>query len=54
MKLEIVLAGINADVYRAALMQLDSKALRSSEMLAAFAQLRKVAGWMDPTTAAQH
>ena len=54
MKLEIALAGINADVYRAALMQLDSKALRSSEMLAAFAQLRKVAGWMDPTTAAQH
>jgi len=54
MKLEIVLAGINADVYRAALMQLDSRALRSAEMLAAFAQLRKVAGWMDPTTAAQH
>ena len=54
MKLEIVLAGISADVYRAALMQLDSKALRSAEMLAAFTQLRKVASWMDPTTAAQH
>src|SRR6185503_11418362 len=39
MKLEIVLAGLNADVYRAAIMGLDSKALRSSEMLAAFAQL---------------
>ena len=54
MKLEIVLAGMSADIYRAALMQLDATALKSAEMRAAFAQLRKVANWMDPTTAAQH
>src|SRR5882757_10078542 len=54
MKLEIVLAGISAEAYRAALMQLDAKALQGPEMIAAFAQLRKVANWMDPTTAAQH
>jgi glucose/mannose transport system substrate-binding protein len=53
MKLEIVLAGINADVYRAALMKLDPKALKSAEMTQAFTQLRKIANWMDPTTAAQ-
>ena len=35
-------------------MQLDQKALKGPEMTAAFAQLRKIAGWMDPTTAAQH
>jgi glucose/mannose transport system substrate-binding protein len=54
MKLEIALAGISADAYRAALMQLDPKALKGPEMTAAFVQLRKIAGWMDPTTAAQH
>jgi glucose/mannose transport system substrate-binding protein len=53
MKLEIALAGISADVYRASLMQLDPKALKSAEMIQAFAQLRKIANWMDPTTAAQ-
>ena len=35
-------------------MQLDPKVLKGPEMTAAFAQLRKIAGWMDPTTAAQH
>jgi glucose/mannose transport system substrate-binding protein len=54
MKLEIALAGISAGAYRAALMQLDPKALKGPEMTAAFVQLRKIAGWMDPTTAAQH
>jgi glucose/mannose transport system substrate-binding protein len=54
MKLEIALAGISADAYRASLMQLDPKALKGAQMTAAFAQLRKIAGWMDPTTAAQH
>ena len=54
MKLEIALAGISPDVYRGALMKLDPKALKSAEMLQAFAQLRKIVGWMDPTTAAQH
>ncbi|HSH99503.1 MAG TPA: extracellular solute-binding protein [Reyranella sp.] len=54
MKLEIALAGISADAYRGSLMKLDPKALKSAEMLQAFAQLRKIVGWMDPTTAAQH
>jgi glucose/mannose transport system substrate-binding protein len=53
MKLEIALAGISADAYRAGIMQLDPKVLKGPEMTAAFAQLRKIAGWMDPTTAAQ-
>jgi len=54
MKLEIALAGISADAYRAALMNLDAKALRGPEMLQAFAQLRKFASWMDPRTALLH
>ena len=37
-----------------ALMKLDAKALKGAEMLAAFAQLRKLANWMDPNIAAQH
>ena len=35
-------------------MKLDPKALKSAEMLQAFAQLRKFADWMDPAIAAQH
>ena len=36
-------------------MQLDPKALKGAgNDSPAFAQLRKIAGWMDPTTAAQH
>ena len=54
MKLEIALSGINCEAYRAALMKLDPKALKSAEMLEAFAQVRRFANWMDPTTAAQH
>jgi glucose/mannose transport system substrate-binding protein len=54
MKLEIVLAGISAEAYRSALMRLDARALKSQQMTAAFAQLRKIAGWMDPNVAAQH
>jgi glucose/mannose transport system substrate-binding protein len=54
MKLEIALSGINCEAYRAALMKLDPKALKSAEMLQAFAQLRKFADWMDPAIAAQH
>ncbi len=54
MKLEIALSGINCESYRAALMKLDPKALKSAEMLQAFAQLRKFANWMDPNIAAQH
>ncbi|HEY4168880.1 MAG TPA: ABC transporter substrate-binding protein [Reyranella sp.] len=54
MKLEIALAGINAESYRGALMKLDPKALKSADMLEAFAQLRRFANWMDPNIAAQH
>jgi glucose/mannose transport system substrate-binding protein len=53
-KFEAALAGINPAVYRAAIMDLDAKALKSPEMHAAFAQVRKIADWMDPNTAAQH
>src|SRR3979411_2281217 len=54
MKLEIALAGISAAAYRAGIMQLDQKALKGPEIAAALAQRRKIAGGMDPTTAAQH
>src|SRR5471030_1173406 len=43
MKLEIALAGISADAYRAGMMQLDPAALKGPELTAAFAQLRKIA-----------
>jgi glucose/mannose transport system substrate-binding protein len=35
-------------------MNLDEKALKGPEMKAAFAQVRMIADWMDPNTAAQH
>jgi glucose/mannose transport system substrate-binding protein len=54
MKWEIALCGINADVYRKAVMQLDDKALKGPEVLAAFRQLRKFADWSDPGAAGQH
>jgi glucose/mannose transport system substrate-binding protein len=53
-KFEASLAGINPAVYRAAIMNLDAKALKSPEVHAAIAQVRKIADWMDPNTAAQH
>lgn len=53
-KFEVVLAGLNPGVYRKAIMDLDDKALEGPEMRATFAQLRKIADWMDPNTAAQH
>ncbi len=53
-KFEAALAGISPAAYRAACMNLDEKALRGPEMKAAFAQVRKIADWMDPNTAAQH
>ncbi len=53
MKFEIALAGISPEVYRRALMQLDTGALRGKEVLAAFEQLRKLASWMSPSIAAQ-
>jgi glucose/mannose transport system substrate-binding protein len=53
-KFDACVGGISPAIYRAALMGLDAKALKSPEMKAAFAQLRKLADWMDPNTAAQH
>lgn len=53
-KLEVALAGISADAYRAALMHLDPKALQGPEMQQAFAQLRKFVGWMSPATTLMH
>lgn len=52
-KFEIALAGISPEVYRRALMQLDTDALNSKEVLAAFDQLRKFANYMNPNIAAQ-
>ncbi|WP_428486160.1 ABC transporter substrate-binding protein [Rhodopila sp.] len=54
MKFEIALAGISPDIYRRAIMELDSDALNSKEVLAAFQQLRKIANWMNPNIAAQN
>lgn len=53
-KFEAALAGISPAVYRAAIMNLDEKALRAPEIKAAFAQVRKIADWMDPNVGAQH
>ena len=52
-KFEAALAGISPTAYRAAIMNLDEKALKGPEMHAAFVQLRKLADWMDPNTASQ-
>jgi glucose/mannose transport system substrate-binding protein len=54
MKWEIALNGINPDTYRKAIMELDDKALKGAEILAAFRQLRKLAEWSDPGAAGQH
>lgn len=53
-KFEAAFAGINPAAYRAAIMNLDPTALKGPEMKAAFAQVRKIADWMDPNIAAQH
>jgi glucose/mannose transport system substrate-binding protein len=53
-KFEAALVGISPTAYRSAIMNLDEKALRGPELKAAFAQVRKIADWMDPNTAAQH
>jgi glucose/mannose transport system substrate-binding protein len=53
MKFEIALAGIDPDVYRRAIMQLDTDALKSKQVLAAFEQTRRLANWMNPNIAAQ-
>ncbi|OAF19398.1 ABC transporter substrate-binding protein [Bradyrhizobium neotropicale] len=53
-KFEAALAGISPTSYRAAIMNLDEKALKGPEIKAAFAQVRKIADWMDPNVGAQH
>ncbi|MGY4624266.1 ABC transporter substrate-binding protein [Bradyrhizobium sp. USDA 4486] len=53
-KFEAALAGISPAVYRTAIMSLDEKALKAPEIKAAFAQVRKIADWMDPNVGAQH
>jgi glucose/mannose transport system substrate-binding protein len=52
-KFEASFAGISPASYRAAIMNLDEKALKGPEIRAAFAQVRKIADWMDPNTGAQ-
>jgi len=54
MKFETSLAGINPAVYRAAVMELDEKALHSKEVRDAFVQVRRLANWQDPNVATQH
>ncbi|TYO64645.1 carbohydrate ABC transporter substrate-binding protein [Bradyrhizobium hipponense] len=52
-KFEASLAGISPAAYRAAIMNLDKKALEGPEIKAAFAQARKISDWMDPNVGAQ-
>ena len=54
MKWEIALCGISPDAYRKAVMELDDKALKGPEVLAAFRQFRKLGEWSDPGAAGQH
>ena len=54
MYFDISLLGISADAYRRAIMNLDDKALRGPDVLAAFKQLRQMTGWMNPANAGQH
>ncbi|MHC2712973.1 glucose/mannose transport system substrate-binding protein [Bradyrhizobium diazoefficiens] len=53
-KFEAALAGISPIAYRAAIMNLEKKTLEGPEIKAAFAQVRKIADWMDPNVGAQH
>src|ERR1700758_3248409 len=52
-KFEASFAGISPAAYRAAIMNLDEKALKGPEIKAAFAQVRKIADWLDPNIGAQ-
>ncbi len=51
---DLSLIGISPDAYRRAIMNLDDKALRGPEVLAAFKQLRQLTEWMSPANAGQH
>lgn len=52
-KFEASFAGISPAAYRAAIINLDKKALEGPEITAAFVQMRKIANWMDPNVGAQ-
>ena len=54
MDFELVLAGISADAYKRAIMQLDDATLRGPEVLAAFREVRRLTSWMNPANAGQH
>jgi glucose/mannose transport system substrate-binding protein len=54
MYFDIALLGISADAYQRAIMNLDDKALRGLDVLAAFRQLRQMTEWMNPANAGQH
>jgi glucose/mannose transport system substrate-binding protein len=54
MYFDLSLIGISPDAYRRAIMNLDDKALRGPEVLAAFKQLRQLTEWMSPANAGQH
>lgn len=45
---ENVVYGMNIDLYRKALVSLDETALHGPDMVAAFAELRKLINWTDP------
>jgi glucose/mannose transport system substrate-binding protein len=54
MYFDLSLIGISPDAYRRAIMNLDDKALRGPEVLAALKQLRQLTEWMSPANAGQH
>lgn len=54
MYFELSLAGISADAYRKAIVELDDETLRGAEVLQALTQLRQLTSWMDPANAGQH
>ena len=45
---ENIVYGMNVDLYRKALVNLDMAALRGPDMVAVFTELRRLTGWMDP------
>jgi glucose/mannose transport system substrate-binding protein len=54
MKFEIALGGISPEAYRRAIMDLDDRALKGPEVIAAFRQVRKLSEWQEPTIAGRH
>jgi glucose/mannose transport system substrate-binding protein len=51
---DVVFATMNEPVYKKAIMELDDKALRGPETLAALKQVRLMTTWMNPANAGQH